>query len=151
MRNKYLFLVLTLSIAAPSQAAMLHFAPPLSSVRITSGYGERINPVTGQPDFHAGVDIAAQINQPVMSIESGKVIKAGPRGLLGNAVEIGSNGTSAIYGHLNRVLVSQGEAVKQGQVIGLAGSTGRSTGPHVHLTIKRNGQTFSPVAYLHGD
>lgn len=138
----------SLSVSAVAATPFL----PLAQTHVTSPFGMRVHPITGHEDFHSGVDLAASLNEPVQSVLSGTVTQAGPRGLLGNAVEIshGRYGVSSIYGHLNQVLVHTGEGVNKGTVIGLAGSTGRSTGPHVHFTIKRNdnGQDIEPIAFL---
>lgn len=124
------------------------YSTPLSKIRITSGYGYRTHPITGENDFHAGLDLAARLNQPVRAITAGTVTRAGWRGALGKAVEIKSGNTSSIYGHLNKVLVTKGQEVSDGHLIGLAGSTGRSTGPHLHLSIRRNHVSVSPLAYF---
>lgn len=131
-------------------AARLIF--PVANTRITSAFGTRVHPVTQQADFHTGLDLAAVLNQNVRTVNSGVVIQAGPRGLLGNAVEVrdAKARISTIYGHLNSVSVNLGQQVSRGQVIGLAGSTGRSTGVHVHFTVKRNGLIADPVPYLNG-
>lgn len=155
-KNKFLFNLISAAtvFGAASGAVASASMPflPVAETHITSGFGMRIHPITGQEDFHSGVDLAATLNEPVESVLTGTVTQAGPRGLLGNAVEIshGRYGVSSIYGHLNKVLVHVGESVSLGTVIGLAGSTGRSTGPHVHFTIKRNdnGQDIEPVSFL---
>lgn len=133
-------------------------APPLSQVkrapvlnlRITSPYGYRVHPVTHQRAFHNGTDYAAVLNQRVFSVLDGVVTKCGPRGGLGIAVEIyhPSRRTSTIYGHLNEELVYQGQKVRSGQLIGLAGTTGMSTGVHVHFTVKQNCQYVEPLHFL---
>jgi murein DD-endopeptidase MepM/ murein hydrolase activator NlpD len=99
--------------------------------RITSGFGLRVNPITGRLEFHLGVDIANRWGTPVRAPADGVVIKAGWCGLMGNCVEIyHGNGIKTYYGHLCRILVRKGDKVSRGEIIGLMGNTGRSTGPH---------------------
>lgn len=110
---------------------------PVTNSIVTSDYGMRIHPITGRRHLHNGVDFAAEKKQPVHALLDGTVIKCGRRGALGIAVEIyhPSVDKSTIVGHLNGVAVKKGEVIKQNQVIGYAGSTGRSTGVHVHFMV----------------
>lgn len=110
---------------------------PVTNSIVTSDYGMRIHPITGRRHLHNGVDFAAEKNQPVHALLDGTVVKCGRRGALGIAVEIyhPSVDKSTIVGHLNGVAVKKGEVIKQNQVIGYAGSTGRSTGVHVHFMV----------------
>jgi hypothetical protein len=125
---------------------------PVANTHVTSAFGERVHPITGRVDYHSGVDLAANNNQPVRAVLDGVVIQAGPRGLLGNSVEIkhAKYNASTIYGHLNTVSVAVGQKIQRGYLIGLAGSTGRSTGPHVHFTVKQlsSGGDIEPLAFL---
>ncbi len=123
---------------------------PVKDFRITSTFGMRIHPVTHQRAFHNGVDYSAKLNQRVFSVLDGTVVQCGPRGGLGIAVEIyhPMKRTSTIYGHLNEELVYGGQQVRAGQTIGLAGTTGRSTGVHVHFTVKQNCRYVEPLAFL---
>lgn len=149
LKNKTLTSSLLLFAALPSATAASTIVLPVDGSFVSSGFGERIHPITGQPDFHAGVDLAVPMNTKVHAIDSGKVIQSGWRGLLGNAVEIlHPDGDSSIYGHLSHIYVSQGQKVSADQLIGLVGSTGSSTGPHLHLTIKRQGRYLDPIAVL---
>lgn len=117
--------------------------------RITSLFGLRINPVTGRPEFHLGVDIANRWGTPIRTPADGKVIRAGYCGLMGRCVEIDhGNGIETYYGHLSKILVHRGEKVKRGEIIGLMGSTGRSTGPHLHYAIKFKGKIVNPKIFL---
>lgn len=144
-----------LTATAPAYAiatpiSLIH--SPVTNPIMTSGYGMRVHPITGKPGFHAAIDLRAKFNQPVESVFAGVVEKAGPRGLLGNAVEVfhPQQQITTIYGHLNRVTVKPGERLSMGGEVGLAGSTGRSTGVHVHLIVKegRNGKPINPIVAL---
>ncbi|SMO70309.1 Peptidase family M23 [Balnearium lithotrophicum] len=117
--------------------------------RITSPYGLRVNPVTGKLEFHLGVDIANYWGTPIRTPADGRVIKAGKCGLMGRCIEIDhGNGVRTYFGHMSKLLVRKGQFVKKGEIIGLMGSTGRSTGPHLHYTIKVNGKIVNPKLFL---
>lgn len=127
---------------APPAAAGFSGAPggglmPLQAPvagRVTSGFGPRVAPMAGASTYHAGVDIAVPIGTPVGAAGDGVVVSAGPRGGYGNAVTIRhADGSTTLYGHLSQVSVQPGQQVQGGQPIGLSGSTGVSTGPHVHF------------------
>lgn len=117
---------------------------------ITSGYGHRENPFSGQNiETHKGLDIKGKQGELVKSTASGKVTYAGRRGGYGNCIVINhGNGFETYYGHLSRILISQGEQVKAGENIGKIGSTGRSTGPHLHYEIHKNGKIINPRSFL---
>lgn len=119
---------------------------------VTSKAGFRIHPVTGHGDFHSGVDLAAKLNDKVYNLLDGIVTRVGWRGALGVAVEIYHPypNIRTICGHLNAYSVMPGEWVSRGRVIGYAGSTGRSTGVHVHYTVIKQdtSQYIEPMAYL---
>ncbi|MBY0546710.1 MAG: M23 family metallopeptidase [Candidatus Obscuribacterales bacterium] len=123
---------------------------PVKNTRITSKYGMRVHPVTRKHRFHNGVDFSAKLNQRVYSVLDGKVVRCGPRGALGIAVEIyhPAKRTTTIYGHLNKKLVACGQTVKAGQPIGLSGTTGRSTGVHLHFIVKQHAKTVEPLRFL---
>jgi len=114
------------------------------SGRISSKYGVRIDPFTGNPSFHSGIDIAASIGTPIQAWFNGTVIFAGTNGGYGNSVVIKQGDLSVRYAHLNSIAVSVGQTINQGQQIGTVGSTGRSTGPHLHLELLINGLTVDP-------
>jgi len=117
--------------------------------RITSPFGIRINPITGRLEFHLGVDIANYWGTPVRAPADGKVVKAGRCYLMGRCIEIDhGNGIKTYYGHLAKVLVKKGDYVKRGEIIGLMGSSGRSTGPHLHYSVKMNGKLVNPKFFL---
>jgi hypothetical protein len=145
------FFVAMLLISATCQSAFAVgvVSPPVVGAFVSSAFGARVHPTTGATDFHAGVDYAAPMNAPVKAIAAGRVTRASWKGLLGNTVEITHpNGDLSMYGHLNKMMVRVGQNVSTKTVIGLVGSTGRSTGPHLHLTIKRRGGYLDPIAYL---
>ena len=123
---------------------------PVGLGRVTSP-GERIHPVTGQASFHSGVDIAGKLNDYVFCMLDGVVVRAGFRGHMGYAVEIYHPypDVRTVCGHLNAYAVHPGQKVIRGQVIGFAGSTGRSTGVHVHFTVlTKHNDLIEPEEFL---
>jgi hypothetical protein len=140
-----LAMTMILVVVPPVFSASLKRAP-LTGTYVTSGFGMRTHPITGKHSFHNGVDLGASLNQSVTALYDGVVKQAGWRGLLGNAVEIFHPKLNllTIYGHLNSVSVTKGQKVKAGKTIGGAGTTGRSTGVHLHVTMK-NATTGAPV------
>lgn len=116
---------------------------------ISSGYGMRKDPFHGKQRFHGGIDIAADSGTAVLASAAGIVSAVGAKGGFGNHVSIDhADGTQTMYGHLSREEVRVGQRVRQGQVIGRVGSTGRSTGAHLDYRIKKNGQTVDPLKVL---
>lgn len=128
---------------APSQLARPSNGP------ITSRYGYREHPVFGGQRFHAGIDFGAPNGAPVRSGEAGRVVSAGWRGGYGNAIVIDhGGGLATLYAHLSSLGVSSGEQVSRGQTIGGVGSTGYSTGPHLHFEVRVDGEPRDPMPYL---
>jgi murein DD-endopeptidase MepM/ murein hydrolase activator NlpD len=117
---------------------------------ITDGFGPRRNPFSGEGrETHEGLDIAVDFGTPVASTADGLVIYAAPHAGYGNLVILyHSNGITTRYGHLSRITVEAGQRIKRGEQIGHAGSTGRSTGPHVHYEIRENDQPLDPSRYI---
>ena len=117
---------------------------------ITSGFGPRTDPFGGGTRNHTGIDFGAPLGTPVTATAGGRVIQAGDRGDgYGNLVIIDhGNGYQTYYAHLSRINVRVGDTVRDGQNIGNVGSTGRSTGPHLHYEIRRNGTPINPAPYL---
>ncbi|MDI3262273.1 MAG: M23 family metallopeptidase [Fulvimonas sp.] len=122
---------------------------PVDGGYISSGYGVRTDPFTGLRAFHPGIDFAAAEGSKVLAVASGIVTEAGERSGYGQMVEIDhGNGYVTRYGHNERLLVHIGERVRRGQAIAMIGSTGRSTGPHVHFEVLRNGVVVNPEQYI---
>ncbi len=116
---------------------------------VTSSYGYRVHPITGNYSFHNGVDLAVSQGTPIYASRSGYVSTATYNYVYGYYVTINHmDGYSTLYGHMTNYTVSEGEYVTQGQVIGYVGSTGYSTGPHLHFTIYYNGSTVNPMEYI---
>jgi murein DD-endopeptidase MepM/ murein hydrolase activator NlpD len=116
---------------------------------LTGSFGRRSDPFTGEPAVHEGIDISTAKGQPVFATADGKVELAARSGEYGNMVVLKhSFDLSTRYGHLSRFNVKQGDAVKRGDVIGFVGSTGRSTGAHVHYEILANGKLLNPLQLL---
>ncbi len=125
------------------------WARPCSWRKLTSPYGYRIHPTTGQYKFHNGVDLANDQGTPIYAARSGKVTVATYGGTYGNYVTINhGDGYSSLYAHMTRYVVHKGDTVKKGQLIGYMGSTGRSTGPHLHFSIFYNGSSVNPMNYI---
>lgn len=122
---------------------------PISHGFISSGYGPRIDPLTGRRSFHPGIDFAGPAGTRVHAVAAGIVTHAGPDAGYGNLVEINhGNGYETMYGHNEKILVQVGERVHKGQVIALEGSTGRSTGPHCHFEVLVNGVAVNPARFV---
>jgi murein DD-endopeptidase MepM/ murein hydrolase activator NlpD len=122
---------------------------PVRDGYISSYFGERMDPFDGEEAFHKGIDFASSAGGDVLAVASGIVTWAGPREGYGNLVEINhGNGLSTRYGHAARTLVSVGDEVQRGQAIAIVGSTGRSTGPHVHFEVLKNGTQVNPLSYV---
>ena len=116
---------------------------------ITSHFGSRFHPVLGYSRFHAGTDFGAATGTPIQAAETGIVIFSGWYGGYGNAVILDhGGGMTTLYGHASRLYVSEGETVKKGDAIAAIGSTGLSTGPHLHFEVRRNGEPVNPMNYL---
>jgi murein DD-endopeptidase MepM/ murein hydrolase activator NlpD len=141
--------------SAPSQPGIIFNTggyPLPYAVPVTSNYGWRINPVTGDSSFHSGIDLGAPMGTPVLAAKSGTVQFAGWGGGYGNLIELSHNNMGTRYAHLSAIYVSPGQRVAKGQQIGLVGSTGRSTGPHLHFEIMvpsaEGWATLDPAPYL---
>lgn len=116
---------------------------------LSSGFGNRISPFTGLREFHKGLDISSREGTKVIATADGVVTFAGRNGLYGNMIKIDhGHGMMTRYGHLEKMLKKRGDAVKRGDVIGLMGNTGRSTGPHVHYEVFLNGLPVNPKKYI---
>jgi len=123
--------------------------PVIGEVEFTSGFGVRSDPFLGRPAMHTGLDFRAASGDPVRVTANGKVASSGWAGGYGRMVEIDhGNGLSTRYGHLSEINVKVGDVVKIGQVIGAVGSTGRSTGPHLHYETRIDGDAVDPQKFL---
>ena len=123
--------------------------PMPSSSRITSGFGYRSEVMYGSGTFHNGIDIAVNAGTPIIAAKAGRVIGAGYHYSMGNHVIIDhGGGVYTVYMHASRLLVSVGQEVSRGQTIALVGSTGMSTGPHLHFSVKINGAYVNPLKYV---
>jgi murein DD-endopeptidase len=126
----------------------LSVAYPLSKIVITSRYGYRCDPFTGKRTLHGGIDLSAKVGEPTYAMLAGVVIKVGSDARSGNFVTIRHGSFTVSYCHLTRSLVAVGTKVRPGDTIALAGNTGRSTGPHLHLTVKYNGALIDPMVVM---
>ena len=159
---------ITLTIPRENGAALYHFIPgedftpnervfflnrdfrfPLRQITVSSPYGPRINPVTGRPGVHRGLDLAAPEGTEVYAVKSGTVIDVGEDPVLGKYVMISHDSSwVSLYGHLSAITTSLHAVVQSGSLIARVGSTGQSTGPHLHFELRQNGQTRDPAALL---
>ena len=152
--------------SASLQAMIANRSPSLSSdIKVTTGFirplagpitspfGYRTHPIFNTRKFHSGIDIGASMNTPIKASNTGKVIMAGWYGGYGKVVIIDhgvirGQSITTLYGHMNTINVSQGQYVKQGQIIGRVGTTGYSTGPHCHFEVRVKGQPRNPLNYI---
>jgi len=122
---------------------------PVAAGYISSYFGGRQDPFDGHEAWHRGVDFAGAMGEQVMSVAAGVVTRAEPASGYGNLIEINhGNGYVTRYGHNQRLLVAVGDTVVRGQPVALMGSTGRSTGPHVHFEVLRNGRQVNPLSFV---
>ncbi len=123
---------------------------PITKGWMSSGYGMRNDPFNGRKAWHKGVDFAGKMGAEVVAVGAGIVIRSEPHKGYGNLIEIDhGDGLITRYGHNKANLAAPGELVKKGQVIALMGSSGRSTGPHVHFEVYKNGRVVDPASYIH--
>ena len=122
-------------------------APGEVTDHVTSEFGTRIHPLTGDRRMHTGVDLRAAEGVPIRAAAAGVVRTAGPRGGYGNAVEIDHlDGTSTLYAHASSLVVKPGQRVERGEAVGLVGHTGQATGPHLHFELRRHGVPVDPLS-----
>jgi len=131
-------------------AYKMTFSDPVNTGFYTSMYGDRVNPVSGDGiEFHNGIDIATKTGTPIKAARSGIVFAAGWREGFGNTVIIQhEDGYSTFYGHCSKIYVKHGQWVDQNDLIASVGSTGRTTGSHLHYTVIRHGKLLNPFKYL---
>ena len=140
-----------LTQAAEQRSSRWASTPSIWPVKgwVTSGFGPRISPFTEKPAWHDGLDIGAAHNAPVQAPAQGRVTSTGFDPKLGNIVRVDHGfGIETLYGHLAKALVKEGQRVNRGDVIALVGSSGLSTGPHLHYMVKVNGQALDPTKYI---
>lgn len=122
---------------------------PLEGGWMSSRFGVRQDPITGRKGFHRGIDFAGKVNSPVHAVAAGVVVFSGKKSGYGNMVQIDhGNGYATRYGHNKANLVKVGDVVTRGQQIAALGSTGRSTGPHVHFEVIRDGKRINPIRFI---
>ena len=132
-----------------SQARKLPFNNPSPASDITSSFGNRLDPFLGRLALHAGIDFRAPTGTRILATAPGTVITAGKTGGYGNMVEIDhGNGITTRYAHLSTILVNAGDKITAGEAIARSGSTGRSTGPHLHYEVRVNGEAVDPMRFL---
>jgi murein DD-endopeptidase MepM/ murein hydrolase activator NlpD len=122
---------------------------PVQKLQFTSNFGIRSDPFRGTAAMHAGVDIPGPVGTPIYATADGIISHAGRSGGYGNLIEINhGKGIATRYGHLSRIIVADNTRVVRGQLIGLMGSTGRSTGPHLHYEVRIDGHAVNPLPFL---
>jgi murein DD-endopeptidase MepM/ murein hydrolase activator NlpD len=149
-RERQMWVLRDLMVAGELREEVMPSGRPIKSGWISSGFGSRTDPFTGRHASHYGIDFAGGLGSEVISVASGVVSYAGRRSGYGNMVEINhGNGYVTRYGHNRKILVAAGERVEKGRTIAEMGSTGRSTGPHVHFEVLRNGRIVNPTSYIY--
>ena len=127
----------------------IEFSWPVSDPQVNSGFGHRSDPFWGGSRFHKGLDLNGSRGDGVHATASGKVIEVGRNGGYGLAILVKhNNGYYSRYAHLSRTSVELGDSVEQGEMIGRIGSTGRSTGPHLHFEISKQGRAIDPLKVI---
>jgi len=135
----------------PSLASKNVFVYPVMGPRLSSDFGVRAHPIMKVTRHHHGVDLAAPVGSLIRSIAGGQVIYADPHGGYGRFIVVRhANGLSSHYGHCERVHVRIGQKVNAGDILGTVGSSGRSTGPHLHFEVRREGKPLDPNDILPG-
>ncbi len=148
-REQQLGVLENILISSQMQEEVFPEGRPIRRGWISSYYGTRTNPFTGKLQFHKGMDFAAKSGSDVLAVAGGVITWSGKRYGYGNLVEINhGNGYVTRYGHNKKNLVAVGDTVKKGEVISLMGSTGRSTGPHVHFEVLKNGRQINPQKFV---
>ncbi len=136
-------------VALQTLARTLPLGAPIDHYSLTSSFGKRSDPITGELAFHGGLDFGAAPNSKIRATAPGRVIHAGPLGPYGNTVEIDHGmGVTTRFGHMKEVTVEIGQDVSFRDVIGVIGSTGRSTGRHLHYEVRLDGEAYDPAKFL---
>lgn len=132
----------TVAISIPS-------AQPVANLQLTSNFGVRSDPFRGTAAMHAGIDIPGKIGTPIYATADGIIARAERAGGYGNLIAVNhGKGIETRYGHLSKILVAENTKVVRGQLIGLMGSTGRSTGSHLHYEVRIEGRAVNPMPYM---
>ena len=129
------------------KARFMSVSYPLSNIKINSSYGYRKDPFSGKRKFHNGLDLHARSSR-VFAMLAGEVVKVGQDRVSGKYVTLKHGSFTVSYCHLSRTFAYQGQTVKAGDTVGITGSTGRSTGEHLHITLKKNGEYIDPQFLL---
>ena len=149
-RNQQLSVLETLMMNRNLQAEVMPAGRPITRGWLSSYFGIRTDPFNGRRVHHKGVDFAGKMGSDVVSVAAGVVTYSGKRSGYGNLIEINhGNGYSTRYGHSSELLVKVGDTVKKGQKVAKMGTSGRSTGPHVHFEVLLNGRAVNPKKYIH--
>ena len=149
-REQQLGVLETLIVDRKIQNDVFLAGRPVRKGWMSSRYGMRNDPITGHRAWHNGVDFAGKDGADVVTVAAGVVVYAAARNGYGKMVEVNhGSGFSSRYGHHKDLVVKVGDIVKKGQVVGLMGSSGRSTGPHVHFEVFKNGRVVDPASYIH--
>ena len=134
-----------------SQDDTAKIVAPVDSSRYTSQFGYRINPITNVRAFHTGLDIAAPLGTKIKAAYNGTVSKTGEDSHSGKYIFLThANGLETFYCHCSEIIAEKGAKIRQGETIALVGSTGWSTGPHLHFEIHKNGKRLDPLPFLQG-
>ena len=149
-RERQLSVLETLLVDRKLQSEVFLAGRPIRKGWLSSRFGYRNDPITGKRAWHNGVDFAGIEGNTVITVAAGVVVYAASRHGYGKMIEINhGGGFSSRYGHHKELIVKVGDIVKKGQVIGFMGSSGRSTGPHVHFEVYKNGRAVDPSSYIH--
>jgi murein DD-endopeptidase MepM/ murein hydrolase activator NlpD len=149
-RDKQLSVLEDMMMNRNLEAEVVPAGRPVNRGWLSSYFGKRADPFTGRPAYHEGVDFAGKLGSDVVAVAAGVVTYAGKRSGYGNLVEINhGKGYATRYGHNSEINVKVGDTVKKGQIVAKMGSSGRSTGPHVHFEVLYNGRAVNPLKYIH--
>ena len=149
-REQQLSILETLLVSRKIQSDLFIAGRPVEKGWMSSRFGARIDPITGKRAWHTGVDFAGKEGSNIIAVAAGVVVYSGSRSGYGEVVEINhGSGFTTLYGHHKKNMVKVGDIVKKGQVVGLMGSSGRSTGPHVHFEVYKHGRIVDPSSYIH--
>lgn len=146
---KELDVAMSMLDSATKAAQRFPISNPGKGLAVTSTFGARSDPFLGSASFHSGMDFRATTGTPIRASAGGVITKAGWNGGYGRLVEIDhGNGFTTRYGHMSRILVNEGDTVRLGDIVGEVGSSGRSTGPHLHYEVRLNGKALDPLRFI---